>query len=53
MLRDEQELNRVGRTRIAGKLKPIRTEVAKLVAISDFNMDSVNWDAVEGSDNKS
>eukprot|EP00929_Paragymnodinium_shiwhaense_P122931 TRINITY_DN96245_c0_g1_i1.p1 TRINITY_DN96245_c0_g1~~TRINITY_DN96245_c0_g1_i1.p1 ORF type:complete len:134 (+),score=17.76 TRINITY_DN96245_c0_g1_i1:28-402(+) len=45
--REEQELNRVGKTRIEGKLKPIREEVIERIKFSDYNMDEVNWDTID------
>ena len=39
LYRMEQELNRVGKTRAEGKIKPLRVDVVERIKIADFNME--------------
>ncbi len=46
LFRLEQELNRVGKTRSEGRVKPLRNEVIEMIKLSDYNLDIVNWDKI-------
>ena len=50
LYRVESELNRVGKTRVEGKLRPIRQSVKQRIALADYNMDTVNWETVRMTD---
>lgn len=50
LYRMEQELNRVGKTRAEGKIKPLRVDVVERIKIADFNMEVVNWDRLDGEE---
>ncbi len=50
LYRVELDLNRVGKTRAEGKIKPLRDAVVELLKIGDFNMDVVNWDRLQDAE---
>jgi hypothetical protein len=47
LYRIEQELARIGKTRSAAKIRPLREEVVSMIKLSDFNMETVDWDEEE------